>query len=312
MLAGKKLEGKPDLDARTFQQKLDELTITIAFKVQREAFQRGLKPAFLTADLYYLLRQAHQTYNLFFFVNADKRRYEDPDWRPAYPAVMLPLVRTMIDCLYNVTTLLQNPGPNGYLFRTSGYRLILKSLDADAARYGGDPKWDDWIARQRKGIEFDMRANGFTETQVRAENKLWPTLSRYLQVDKTSVPTPHQEFLRKLTFGFWQEYSGISHATFQGLLPIAIFLAPKDLPHEERPKVDSASEDLIAIHIPRVAAILVCMLTEIQAYLRFDGARINQRLREIWDALIIAPEVKELYDARYAQLIKDRGLDGDF
>jgi hypothetical protein len=64
----------------------------------------------------------------------------------------------------------------------------------------------------------------------------------------------------------------------------------------------------MAIHIPRVAAILVCMLTEVQAHLRFDGARINQRIHEIWDALIVAPEVNELYDARYAQLMKDRSI----
>jgi hypothetical protein len=308
MLSEKKLIGKPDLDARTFQQKLDSLTTTMALKVQREAAQKGLRPLFLAADLYYLLRQMQHTYNLFFFVNADERRYKDSDWRAAYTAVMLPLVRSMIDCLYNITAILQNPGPNGYLFRESGYRLMLEALDADERRYGGDPKWDEWIARQRKHIEFDMRTNGFNEAAVRAGKKLWPTLSRYLSVKPGSSPTPHQEFLSRLTFGFWQEYSGISHATFQGLLPIAVFLAPRDLPIDDRPMVDNASEELIAIHIPRVAAILLCVLTELQGHFHFDGASIDQRLHEIWDALVIAPEVKELYDARYAQLMKDKGI----
>ncbi|MCU1243215.1 MAG: hypothetical protein JWO71_3941 [Candidatus Acidoferrum typicum] len=128
MLSNKKLIDKPDLDARTFQEKLDSLTTTMAFKVQREAAQKGLRPLFLAADLYYLLRQMQQTYNLFFFVNADKRRYEESDWRAAYTAVMLPLVRSMIDGLYNITTILENPGPNGYLFRESGYRLMLEAL----------------------------------------------------------------------------------------------------------------------------------------------------------------------------------------
>jgi len=299
---------KPELDARTFQYKLGELATTIALKIQREGFQQGLRPEFVIADLYFLVRQAQQTYDLFFFVNADKRRFEDSDWRTAYAVLMLPLVRTMIDCLYNITAILQNPGVNGQLFRSSGYRLRLEALDADAARYGGDAKWDDWIARQRKDIDFDMRANGFNEAQVRASKDLWPTLSRYLRVSPGSLPTPHQDFLRKLTLGFWQEYSGISHATFQGLMPIAVFLAPKDLPIEERPRVEDAIETVIAIHIPRVSVILLCILTEVQASQKFDGARIDERIHEIWNALILAPEVKELYDERYAQLMKDKGI----
>jgi hypothetical protein len=241
-------------------------------------------------------------------MNADERRQKDVDWRAAYSVVMLPLVRTMIDCLYNITAILKNPGVNGHLFRASGYRLMLLALDRDELRYGADPKWKEWIERQRKHIDFDMRANGFIESEVRASKALWPTLSRYLRVEPNSTPTAHQEFLTKLTLGFWQEYSGISHATFQGLLPITGFLAPSDLPHEHRPQLDDNFETLLSIHIPRVAAILLCILTETQAYFRFDGARINQRLHEIWNALILAPEIKELYDERYAELMKEKGL----
>src|SRR6266404_5263230 len=218
------------LDARTFQTPLDELTTTIALKVQREGTTHGLKPDFVVPDIYFLLRQSHQTYNLFFFINADERRKKDVDWRVAYSAVILPLIRTMIDCLYNITAILQSPGVNGYKFRKSGYKLTLLSLDADERRYGGDPRWDAYIADRRKQIAFDMRINGFIEAEVRAA-VIWPTLSAYLRIENLDIAS-HQEFLRKLTLGFWQEYSGISHATFQGLLPIAAFLAPKDLPHE--------------------------------------------------------------------------------
>jgi hypothetical protein len=304
----KNVSGKPELDARTFQNQLGELATTMALKVQREATKLGLKPAFAAADIYFVLRQAQQTYSAFFFMNADERREKDVNWRAAYSVVMLPLVRTMIDCLYNITAILKNPGVNAHLFRNSGYRLMLESLDKDAARYGGDPKWDDWIARQRSMIDFDMRTNGFTEVEVRASKALWPTLSRYLSAGAGAASTPHHEFLKNLTLGFWQEYSGISHATFQGLLPIAVFLAPSDLPLEDRPKVDDSFESILSIHMPRLSAVLLCILTEIQAHFRFDGARINQRLHEIWNALIVAAEVKELYDERYATLMKDRGI----
>jgi len=298
--------GKPSINARTFQYKLEELATTIALKIQREGPQHGLKPDFLAADIYYLLRQSQQTYNTFFFMNADETR-KDVDYRPAYSAVILPLARTMIDCLYNITAILENPGPNGWLFRESGYRLALESLDSDEKNYGGDPKWDDWIARQRELFDQDMRVNGFKECEVRSSKSLWPTLGRYISSGNPNL-TPHQEFLKRLALGFWQEYSAISHATFQGLHKIAVFLAPNDAPHELRPNIDDAAEEMISVHIPRMAAILLCTLTEIQAYLKFDGARINQRLHEIWDALLPAPEIKELYDKRYAQLMKDKGI----
>jgi hypothetical protein len=154
-----------------------------------------------------------------------------------------------------------------------------------------------------------MRLHGLNELKVRGA-KWWPTLSRYLtEPKKKNIPlTAHQQFLEKLTFGFWQEYSGISHATFQGLLPIGNFLAPQDLPHELRPVIEDRVDLLISIHVPRVAAILLCTLTEIQAYFHFDGARINQRLRQIWDALLVVPEIKDLYDQRYTKLMHDNGI----
>ena len=295
------------IDARMFQAKLDDLATTIALKVQREGPQHPLRPIFVIPDIYYLLRQSQRTYDLFFFINADERRQKDPDWRVAYSAVILPLVRTMIDCLYNITAILQNPGPKGYQFRLSGYKQILEALDADERRYGGDARWDTYIAERRKSISFDMRSNDITEVEARSA-QLWPTLSRYLRVEKNVQPTPHQEFLRKLTFGFWQEYSGISHATFQGLVPIAALLVPKDLRHEDRPALEDWGERMIAYHIARVAAILLCTLTEVQAHFQFSGARINQRLHDVWSALAPVPEIKELYDERYAKLMLDKGI----
>ncbi len=292
------------LDARTFQAPLSELANTLALKVQREGPGRLPNPAFVIADIYMLLRQAHHIHDLFFYLNADERRQKDGNWRLGYSTAILPLVRCLIDCLYNVTVILENPGAKGFQFRESGYKQMLQALDADEHRYGGEPKWDDWITRLRREIDLDMRMHGFTEAAVRAA-RTWPTLSGYLRVKKGTPLTPHQEFLKKLTFGFWQEYSGMAHATFQGLAPTAIFYTPQDLPHEVRPQVETASEIMISIHVPRVAGILLCMLTEVQAYFRFDGAHINQRLHQVWNALIPVPEIKELYDERYAKLMED-------
>ena len=300
----------PHIDGRTFQQPLIELANTIALKVQREGPKMLPTPVWVTTDIFVLLRQAMHTYDLFFFLNADKRRQEDIDWRVAYSIAILPLVRCMIDCLYNITVILQYPGVKGYQFRESGYKKTLEGLDADEQRYGGDPKWDAYIAEQRAFLGILMQRDGLTVNAVRAA-KNWPTLSAYLRVKKDVDLSPHQEFLKKLTYGFWREYSSMAHATFEGLLPTAMYYTVKDWPHEYRPRIESRLENMIAIHIPRLAAVLLCMITEVQAYFRFEGARINQRIHQVWNALLPAPEVRELYDERYAKLMSERGISPD-
>jgi alanine dehydrogenase len=64
------------------------------------------------------------------------------------------------------------------------------------------------------------------------------------------------------------------------------------------------------MHIGRAAGILLCIVTELQAYFHFDdnGARVNERIHEMWNALMPVFEVKELYDEHYQQLMASRGI----
>jgi hypothetical protein len=92
------------LDATTFQRRLETLGEVLAQKVRREAPKLlGATPGYVSVDLHVMLRQMIYTYNLFFYLNADERVENDPHYRRAYSYVMLPLIRNMIDCLYNIT-----------------------------------------------------------------------------------------------------------------------------------------------------------------------------------------------------------------
>jgi hypothetical protein len=293
------------IDASTYQKQLGSLGETVSYKVEREG-AKHIKPVFAAADIHAMLRQAWNIYGLFFFVNADEHR-KGGVWKPGYTAALLPLIRTMIDILYNVTTILANPGKNAYLFREAGYRRVLADWDEAQAKYGGDPKWGEYIERNRRGVEDGMRADGITKLEVESAEK-WLTMSEYLRVNKGQPPTPHQEFLKRLTFGYWKEYASASHAAFQGLLPNAIFFMPHAVPHEARDKFEVAVDDMVAIHLTRLAGLFISVIAEIQAYFRFDGARINERIREVWDALLLMPDVRELYDGRYAELMNEKGI----
>jgi hypothetical protein len=114
------------INAANFQNQLVRLAETIAQKLKREASNQlpGV-PGFVSFDLHILTRQAMQTYDLFFYINADERREKDCYWRPAYSVVILPLIRNMIDCLYNITSILQNPRVNGPWYKMAGFKKML-------------------------------------------------------------------------------------------------------------------------------------------------------------------------------------------
>lgn len=297
-----------DLDASTFQKPLQQLAEVLSQKVKREAPTLLAAPGFVAFDLHVLIRQAQHTYDLIFYLNADETRKGDCHWRPAYSMVALPLIRNMIDCLYNITAILQDPGYNGPRFRKYGYQKLLKGLAEDQRRYGGNPEWDEWIAMGREEIDFDIRRSGFMVADVLAA-KEWPTLGKYIRGSQPGgTLTPHQEFLKALVYGPWREYSAMAHGAFDGLLKTALFYVADSLPHEERPDLDDGHLRLVTKHISQAAGILLCVVTELQAYFHFDGANIDERIHQMWDALMPTFAVKELYSERYKQLMKDKHI----
>lgn len=250
------------------------------------------------------------TYNLFFYLNADERVEKDPHYRKQYSIVMLPLIRNMIDSLYNITAILENPVIKGAEFRKSGYKAKLDALDEAAAKYGGQPDWEEWIASSRAFLYEDMRRNGFTLLEV-SNAPQWPTLGRYIKSPQPGGTfSAHQQVLKLLNYGPWREYSALAHGTFDGLLETAMPYIVDILPHEDRPKLEEVHPIKLGTHISQAAGVLLSVVTELQAYFRFDddGARINERIHEVWSALLPTFTVKKLYDERYAQLMKDKGI----
>jgi len=128
------------IDATKFQTQLGELATTVAYKVQREGIKSVGRMA--AEDIYVLVRQAQRAYDLFFYLNAEEHRKE-PFWRAYYTFSALPVIRSMIDCLYNITAMLDDPDNRPAEFRKSGYRMATEALDEDERKYSNnpDPRW---------------------------------------------------------------------------------------------------------------------------------------------------------------------------
>jgi hypothetical protein len=60
-------------------------------------------------------------------------------------------------------------------------------------------------------------------------------------------------------------------------------------------------------HLGRAATVLLCIITKLQAYCRFEGADINERISKLWETQIPLFEANELCEGRYSHLMKMGG-----
>jgi hypothetical protein len=295
------------VDAGTFQIQLGKLAEVLAQKLKREVTKHL---GYIGLDLHVLIRQAMWTYSLLFYLNAEERRDTDSNWRDAYTIVTLPLVRNMIDCLFNITLILQDPAVYGPRFRLGGFKKMQAVLTEAEKRYGGKPEWDAWLTKRRDAIDLSVRSSGMRMADL-ASAPDWPTLGRYAKAPGPGATfSPHQKFLRTFLYGPWREYSALAHATFEGLSDKALFYMEDSVPVDERHKISDSQPLIKSTHLSRAAAVLLCIVTELQAHFRFhdNGPHINERINEMWKALTPIPEIKELYDERYKQLMEDKGI----
>jgi hypothetical protein len=294
------------INAISFEDLVGSLAETMAQKLKREGLQTLSAPFYMYADLFILIRQARNTYDFLFYVNADERRSSDVDWRSEYTFICAPLVRSMIDGLYNITMLLEDPWVYGPRFRKSGYRKIFLGLDIDEKRFGSKSNWQKFITEKRELVRLELRQCELNEADVRNKkiNPDWLTLGRYLARDGTSSYTPHQEFLSSFTFGPWREYSAISHGSFEGLVQVGAFFNRDGHRHEDRPKLDEAFPGLMSLHIGRSALILLCIVTEVQLKFNFKGANIGTRIKKAWELLKPLAEGELVYRDRYEDKLK--------
>jgi len=301
---------KQTINATTFQEPLWKLAEVMAQKVNREGPQYLNAPGYVAADLFMMIRHSVATYNMLFYLNADKRREDDCFWNNKYGVVTAQVVRSMIDCLYNITAILENPADNGPAYRKSGLKNRLRDIEADEERYHGRPDWDEFNSERRKNLSLLIRRGGMTEAEISAAPS-WPTLGTYLNPKKGGSLTPHQSFLKTFTYHHWRQYSALAHGGLEAYIgdpPLGAYFIIDILPHEERPKIEAQYAEFISRHVGRAATVLLCLVTEIQAFFRFEGADINNRIVTMWNALMEFFEAKELYKERYELLMRAKHI----
>lgn len=206
--------GRVRVDAKTFQEPLDKLCNTMVQKVFREGVSHVQWPQCVSEDIAMMLRYSVSVHNLQFYLNADVRREKESEWRMHYGVTAISLIRSLIDCLYNVTAILEDPATIGPKYRKCGIKKMLDDLDDDQKRYAGQQVWESYVPERRDKVLMLMRMSGYTDADIAAQTR-WPTLGTYLgTIHPGGVKTPNQEFLKIFTYLNWRQYSALSHAVY--------------------------------------------------------------------------------------------------
>jgi hypothetical protein len=294
------------IDVSTFQKPLAELAITMALKVEREGKALLGAPAYVAIDIGALLRMSNETLNLLWFINADETQKSGA--RPTYSIAALPLVRTLIDNLYNISYILLDPAGHGRAYRLSGIKKEQSDLNEDERRYSGKPEWDEWIKNSRALIDVNMRGLNVSQSDIDLQ-AAWSTFGKYISTKGPGgTLNAHQRFLETFQYGPWREYSALSHGGPEGLRDVGMFYTYREQPFEDRPKIDDAFERIRTLHLMRAAVVLLATITELQLFFHFKDANIDSRLHAIWNAMIPHIEVAELYNERYKDLMAKKGI----
>jgi len=305
------------IDAKTFQEPLGRLASTMAQLVIREGIKHIAGPPYAGADIGTMVRYAASIYNLLNYLNADERRKGDCYWYFRYGVTAMSLIRSLIDCLYNVTAILENVVENGPAYRKSGLKKTLDDLNEDYERYRGQEIWELFVEERRKGVSKIAEVSGFTMDEIR-QQKMWPTLGTYVRtLQPGGALTEHQQFLKTFTLLNWRQYSALSHGAFEafigtlGAMPVGAYYVDDFLPEEHEEKLGNAYEMLLATHLGRSGTVLLCLLTEIQVYCRFEGHNVNERICKLWAALLPLFEANELYQGRYRKRMEESGISSE-
>jgi len=207
----------------------------------------------------------------------------------------------------------EKPSREGGGLSKERVQKLLADLNEDQAACS-DKERVTWIDDYRQRVLDDIRRCGFTLSEIK-EQEAWPTLGRYVnEKQPRGVTTSHQDFLKTFTHLEWRQYSALSHGTYEafagnfGAVPLGAYFLTDFLPHENRAIAEESYARFLSVHIGIASAVLLAAITEIQAHCRFDGARINERICEIWAKLLPHSFVKELHDGRYCKLMKERGI----
>ncbi len=269
------------IDFKLVNDPLEEVIREVSSRLEKE----GPKLNYFYFVIKGLLDSAFQTYKAIRKLVVDD---------PKYPAQAHILGRSLIDTLFTVVMLIEDPKVYSRQYEAAGYRAIYEEYDREQARYGHDSEWKQYLDDKQKLL--DALATRLNLSQTEKANPIkhlnyWPIPSRMLK--SKSLSSDRQDFLEEVYDWQYRGRSGWSHQGWTGMAISMFADAPED--HWEPGKFES---DAVYIGL----LFLLMILSEIDVVRNYG---YNQKLKYVWTILkMYYEEADDYYKLRYDALLK--------
>lgn len=287
---------RPSLDERVVREDFRALAMAVENKTEREfpthlASIQGLGYLVLAN-----LKITRNTSELVRYLCADWP--EDPERKPEFCIAAFPLVRTILESLFSVLFLLDDPNARTNRYYRANWRDEFEEDERRRGQYGNDPSWSEFLDQRRVWLESFADEIGISQQERAQPTKVawWPTPGG-MRKDK-SLSSDLKRYFTYLNRWFYGSLSSASHLTGTRLIP-AMHLLSGQLP--EGPLALTTrlykSEAMFTSYSLHLALLSECIHA-----LGFD---LGMKAQYLW--VLIAPywpPAKALYGRRYQALLQ--------
>lgn len=238
-------------------------------------------------------------YETITYLSRDSGHKEDLIPKPEYGITTSPLVRSLLELLFTIVFVREQPRPRVRWFHHSGWRELKELLDVLRARYESQTKWKPKLRQLHESLEHLRRAHRISKRA--AENpraiQYWPTAMKMLDPKKDYLRKRSRLFLEHLVLRY-RSLSQDHHMSGAGIIRVYAKLLIDEKDERRGPIL----KELKINNVMLATAILLAIFSEINDICRFDR---GLALAYCWGILAEnRDEAQEMYDLRYRSMVR--------
>lgn len=269
------------LDFKLVNQPLEEVTNKMILLLKNER----RKPTNFYFLLWGLLTASSQTYHAI-------RKLVAKD--PKYPTQAYVLGRPLIDTLFTVVALIEEPMCHSRKYELAGYKVEWEKYDRQLERYGDEPQWKSYLEEKKKYLNESAKLYVLSKDEKQNPAKhiaFWPIPSQMLKSNMISTEES-RVFLKEVYDWRYRQISEWGHHAWGGMALGVFQTVPEHQWHPGKLESDAVYTGIL---------FLLMILSEIEASC---GYRAKQQLRYVWTILSNHfDEAAHYYDLRYQALL---------